>query len=71
MTSPAVVAAQIERAYPGYHVWLSDAGWWYATKKSRRARGDSATVYGADPDKLTTALSAEETAVLRTYTLHG
>ena len=71
MTPPEVVAAQIERAYPGYHVWISDQGWWYATKTSPRARGDSATVDGADPDKLTTALSAEETAVLRTYTMHG
>jgi hypothetical protein len=71
MTPTAVVAAQIERAYPGYHVWVSDQGWWYATKTSPRARGDSATVDGADPDQLTTALSAEETAVLRTYTMHG
>lgn len=71
MTPAAVIAAQIERAYPGYHVWISDQGWWYATKTSPRARGDSATVDGADPDKLTTALSAEETAVLRTYTMHG
>jgi hypothetical protein len=65
-----VIAAQIERAYPGYHVWVSDEGWWYATKRSSRARGESATVDGANPDELTTALSAEETAVLRTYTMH-
>jgi hypothetical protein len=65
-----VIAAQIERAYPGYHVWVSDQGWWYATRTSRRARGDSATVDGADPDKLTTALSAEETAARYAFTMH-
>jgi hypothetical protein len=71
MTARAVIAAQIERAYPGYHVWTSDKGWWYATKKNSRARGESATVDGADPDALTTALSAEETAALRAFAIHG
>ena len=28
----AQTAHQIERAYPGYHVWASDEGWWYATR---------------------------------------
>src|SRR5690348_14091082 len=25
-------AVQLERDYPGYHVWTSDGGWWYATR---------------------------------------
>jgi hypothetical protein len=58
------IARQIERAYPGYHVWVSDEGWWYATKISPRARGESATVDGADPAELTTELAAEEAPVL-------
>ncbi|MDX6395417.1 MAG: hypothetical protein QOJ73_6480 [Streptosporangiaceae bacterium] len=28
----AQTARQIEGAYPGYHVWSSDEGWWYATR---------------------------------------
>ena len=60
----AEVARQIERAYRGYHVWVSDEGWWYATRVSPRARGQSRTVHGRDPDELTTALSAEEGAAL-------
>ena len=57
----AQTAHQIERAYPGYHVWASDEGWWYATRASARARGESPTVHGADPEELTTELAAEET----------
>jgi hypothetical protein len=67
----AVIAGQIERAYRGYHVWTSDGNWWYATKKDARARGASPTVYGANPDELTAALSAEETASLRTLRARG
>jgi hypothetical protein len=52
--------AAIERAYPGYHVWISDAGWWYATRKHSWARGQSATVHGPGPGELTQALAAEE-----------
>jgi hypothetical protein len=39
----AEIAEQIERAYPGYHVWTSDEGWWYATRARPRARGASPT----------------------------
>ena len=56
------VAAQIERAYPGYHVWTSDTGWWYATRRQSWARGQSATVHGPGPGELTGALAAEEAA---------
>jgi hypothetical protein len=59
----AQTARQIERAYPGYHVWASE-GWWYATRTSARARGASPTVHGADPGELTTELAAEETPAL-------
>ena len=58
------IARQIERAYPGYHVWTSDEGWWYATRTSARARGESPTVHGANPGELTTELAAEESPVL-------
>jgi hypothetical protein len=58
------VAAQIERAYPGYHVWISDAGWWYATRTHSWARGQSATVHGPGPGELTGALAAEEAAII-------
>ena len=34
MTTDDEIARQIECAYPGYHVWASDGGWWYATKTS-------------------------------------
>jgi len=60
----AQTARQIERAYAGYHVWASDEGWWYATRTSARARGESPTVHGANPDELTTELAAEEAPVL-------
>jgi hypothetical protein len=63
----AVIAGQIERAYPGYHVWVSDEGWWYASRVRRRARGQSPTVCGADPGELTRELSAEETAASRAH----
>lgn len=58
----AEIAGQIERAYPGYHVWTSDEGHWYASRTSSRATGPSLTVCGADPDQLTTELSAEQGA---------
>lgn len=56
----AEIAGQIERAYPGYHVWISDAGWWYATRTHSRARGQSATVHGPGPGELSGALAEEE-----------
>jgi hypothetical protein len=58
------IAGQIQRAYPGYHVWVSDAGWWYATRIRPWARGQSATVHGPGPGELTGALAAEEAATL-------
>jgi hypothetical protein len=56
----AEIAGQIERAYPGYHVWISDAGWWYATRTHSWARGQSATVHGPGPGELSGALAEEE-----------
>jgi hypothetical protein len=58
------VAGQIERAYPGYHVWTSDAGWWYATRMRPWARGQSATVHGPGPGELSGALAEEEAVTL-------
>jgi hypothetical protein len=58
------VAGQIERAYPGYHVWTSDAGWWYATRMHPQAPGQAVTMYGHGPGELTVALAAEEAATL-------
>jgi hypothetical protein len=55
---------QIERAYPGYHVWISDAGWWYATRTHPRARGQSPTLHGPGPGELSTALAEEEAVAL-------
>jgi hypothetical protein len=63
----AEVAGEIERAYPGYHVWTSDEGYWYATRARPRARGISPTVCGADPGELTCELSAEEAAISRAH----
>ena len=60
----ALTAMQIERAYPGYHVWISDAGWWYATRTHPRARGQSPTVHGSGPGELSTALAEEEAVTL-------
>ena len=54
------VPGQIECAYPGWRVWRSDEGWWYATRMRPIARGESATVYGRGPEELTTALAEEE-----------
>jgi hypothetical protein len=56
----AEIAGQIERSYPGYHVWISDAGWWYATRTHTWARGQSATVHGPGPGELCGALAEEE-----------
>jgi hypothetical protein len=56
----AEIAGQIQRAYPGYHVWVSDAGWWYATRTHPWARGQSATVHGPGPGELSGALAEEE-----------
>ena len=56
----AEIAGQIERSYPGYHVWISDAGWWYATRTHSWARGQSATVHGPGPGELSGALAEEE-----------
>jgi hypothetical protein len=58
------IAMQLERAYPGYHVWVSDAGWWYATRTHPRARGQSPTVHGPGPGELSTALAEEEAVTL-------
>ena len=58
------IAGQIERAYPGYHVWTSDAGWWYATRMHPQAPGQAVTMYGQGPGELTVALAAEEAATL-------
>ena len=58
------MAGQIERAYPGYHVWTSDAGWWYATRMHPQAPGQAVTMYGRGPGELTVALAAEEAATL-------
>jgi hypothetical protein len=58
----AGTAAGTEDAYPGYHVWVSDEGWWYASRADSRARGPSRTVCGASPDELTRELAAEHAA---------
>jgi hypothetical protein len=63
----AETARQIERAYPGWHAWVSDEGHWYATQAGPRARGQSPTVHGADPDELTREPSAEDTAAARAH----
>ena len=63
----AEVAGQIERAWPGYHVWTSDEGRWYATRARPRARGASPTVCGATPDELTWELAVEDTAAARAH----
>jgi len=60
LAANAETAGQIERAYPGYHVWISDAGWWYATRTHSWARGQSATVHGPGPGELSGALAEEE-----------
>ena len=60
----ADAAAQLERDYPGYHVWTSDAGWWYATRRQPWARGQSATVHGPGPRELAVALAAEEAVTI-------
>jgi hypothetical protein len=54
------VVRQIEVAYPGWRVWQSDAGWWYATRVERAARGVAATVDGSGPEDLANALAREE-----------
>jgi len=58
----AEAAGQIERAYPGYHVWISDEGWWYATRTSPHTYGQAATVHASGPAELAEALAAEEAA---------
>lgn len=62
-----MVARQIERAYPGYHVWTSNEGHWYASRTSSCATGPSPTVDGADPDELTTHLAVEQGASAREH----
>jgi hypothetical protein len=54
------VARHIEAAHPGYHVWTSDAGWWYATRTQPWVHGQSATVHGPGPRELSCALTIEE-----------
>ena len=60
----AAIAGQIERAYPGYHVWTSDAGWWYATRTAPWEHGKSATVHGPGPGELSGALAEEEAVTI-------
>jgi|ERR1700735_1366591 len=67
LPDPAEIASQVERAYPGYHVWVSDEGWWYASRVHSRARGQSRKVHGASPDELTCELSAEQAAATRAH----
>jgi hypothetical protein len=62
--STAEIAEQIERAYPGYRVWVSDAGWWYATRTQPWACGQAATVHGPGPGELFGALAEEDAATL-------
>ena len=57
-----VVCALIEGAHAGYHVWLSDEGWWYAVKAGPAARGWAATVDGPGPVELDQALREAEAA---------
>lgn len=57
-------AVRIELAHPGYHVWVSDAGWWYATRTQSWARGQAATVHGPGPGELCGALAKEEAATM-------
>jgi hypothetical protein len=51
-----VICRQIEEEHAGYHVWLSDEGWWYAVKAGPQARGWAATVDGPGPVELEQAL---------------
>lgn len=60
----AEIAGQIELDHPGYHVWVSDAGWWYATRRKSWARGQAATVHGPGPGELCGALAEEEAATM-------
>jgi hypothetical protein len=63
LSAVQVVCREIEQAHAGYHVWVSDEGWWYATKVEPSARGWAATLDGPGPVELTLALShAEEIA---------
>ena len=57
-------AVQLERDYPGYHVWTSDGGWWYATRTHSWRRGRSATVHAPGPEELAAALAAEQAAMI-------
>src|ERR1700723_1512550 len=59
-TSELVV--QIERAHPGFRVWISDDGWWYATRTQPWACGLAATVHGPGPGELSGAIAEEEAA---------
>jgi len=60
--SPAELVVHIERAHPGFRVWISDAGWWYATRTQPWACGRAATVHGPGPGELSGAIAAEEAA---------
>lgn len=63
----AQTAREIEQAFPGFHVWVSDQGWWYASRARRRARGRGQlpALRGADPGELTSALFAADAATDR------
>ena len=54
---------QIEADHPGYGVWVSSEGWWYASRVSPQAAGRTPTVFGATPDRLITALAADAAEV--------
>jgi hypothetical protein len=60
----AARAGEIERAYPEFHVWVSDDGWWYATRRHPWACGQAATVHGPGPGELVGALAEEEAAAV-------
>ena len=64
LAGDADAVGRIELAYPGYHVWVSDAGWWYATRKESWAHGQAATVHGPGPGELCGALAEEEAATM-------
>jgi hypothetical protein len=59
----AETAGEIQRAYPGWRVWVSDEGRWYATRVRPWARGQSATLAGPTSEALTNELAAEDTTV--------
>ena len=47
----SALPAAFERAYSGYHVWVSDQGWWYATRRRPRVHGQAATVHARSEER--------------------